>query len=66
MAVEQLTDGGTEGSVLGRSADKLAFFGATPSVRATLTALATAATLATVTASVQEIIAELQSKGITL
>ena len=65
MAEEQLTDGGTDGSVMGRSDDKLAFFGGTPSVQATLTALATGATIATAVASIQEIIAELESKGFT-
>ena len=65
MTVEQLTDGGTDGAVLGRSDDKLAFLGGTPSVQATLTALATGASLPTVLASVQEIIAEMVSKGFT-
>lgn len=35
MAVKQLSDGGSEGTVLGQSGDKVAFFGATPSVKDT-------------------------------
>jgi len=35
MAVKQLSDGGSEGVVLGQSGDKVAFFDATPSVKAT-------------------------------
>jgi len=65
MTVEYLGDGNSDGTVLGQAGEKIAFLGGTPSVQATLTALATGATIATVVSSVQEIIAELQSKGLT-
>lgn len=34
MAVKQLSDGGPDGVALGQTGDKIAFFGATPSARA--------------------------------
>lgn len=42
MAVQQLTDGGSEGAYVGRSDDKLGFFGATPIVKPTSSAFANA------------------------
>ena len=65
MAKEYLGDGNSDGTVLGSaSTEKIAFFNGTPSAQVTLTVLATDATIETTTASVNEIIAELQSKGL--
>lgn len=65
MAVKQLSDGNPDGASLGQSAtDKVGFHGTAPSAQTSLTALATGATIATVVASVQEIIAALQAKGL--
>ncbi|MCK5444864.1 MAG: hypothetical protein KAI73_04525 [Rhodospirillaceae bacterium] len=65
MTIQNLGDGNTDGTRLGTSStEKVAFLGGTPSAQVTLTTLATDATIATTTASVNEIIAELQSKGL--
>jgi hypothetical protein len=65
MAVEQLTSGNDDGSVMGASAsEKIAFHGGTASVQATIAVIASAATLATAVAKIQEIQAELTSKGL--
>jgi hypothetical protein len=43
MALKELSDGGPDGTRLGQSTtDKVAFFGTTPVVRPTVTAVATA------------------------
>lgn len=61
----QLSPGGTDGNIYGQdTADKIAFFGSTPSAQVAITAPATGATLATVVTSVQALVAELQSKGL--
>lgn len=41
MAVQQVTDGGPDGAYVGRSDDKLGFFGATPIVQPTGTQMVT-------------------------
>lgn len=65
MAVEQLTSGNDDGSVMGAStAEKIAFFGGTPSAAVTIAALASAATLATAVLQIQLLQAELESKGL--
>lgn len=48
MAVEYLGDGNPDGTVLGRSTDKVGFYGTTPIVQATVAATTT--TTATTTA----------------
>jgi len=62
--VEYIGDGNTTGTSFGQSGEKIAFFGGTPSVQATIATIATAATLATAVASIQAIIAELKSKNL--
>lgn len=42
MAVEYLTNGNPDGSVIGRSDEKLVFFGGTPVVQPSITAVGTA------------------------
>ena len=64
MTVEFVGDGNEDGTSFGQSGEKIAFFGGTPSIKVTLTSLAAAATLATVTLSVNELIDELTSKGL--
>lgn len=64
MTVEFVGDGNPDGTSFGQSGEKIAFFGGTPSVKVTLTSLASAATLATAVASVNELIDELTSKGL--
>lgn len=65
MAVQYIGDNGPDGMCLGTaSTEKVGFHGTAPSVQGTLTALATGATIATAVASVQEIIAGLQAKGL--
>jgi|TARA_R100000234_G_scaffold39260_1_gene23270 hypothetical protein len=65
MAVEQLTSGNDDGSVMGAStSEKIAFFGGTPSAQVAIGALASAATIATAVLQIQLIQAELESKGL--
>lgn len=65
MSEKQLSDGGTDGTVLGQSAsDMIAFFGATPAAQTSITALATGATITTVVTSVQQIIDRLKATGL--
>lgn len=65
MSEKQLSDGGSDGTVLGQSAsDLIAFFGGTPAAQTTLTALATGATITTVVTSVQQIIDRLKATGL--
>lgn len=64
MTVKQLSDGNPDGVVVGQSGDALAFFGATPSAKATVTAVATGATAATIVTTLQALQAELASKGL--
>lgn len=49
MAVQQLSDGGPDGTLLGRAADKLGFFGATTVVKQTGFAAVTNTTTGTST-----------------
>ncbi|HEY1092825.1 MAG TPA: hypothetical protein VGE47_17130 [Burkholderiaceae bacterium] len=68
MAVNQLSDGREDGTVLGQSDDKLAFFGGTATTKPTCT-LAAALTAGTTTpaniaAAVDEIHAALAALGI--
>ena len=66
MAKQNLGDGNTDGTVLGTtSTEKIAFLGGTPSAQVTIATIASAATLATAVAKLQEILAELDSKGLT-
>jgi hypothetical protein len=37
MAVKQLSDGGADGTILGQTGDKIGFFGATATTKATCT-----------------------------
>jgi len=64
MAVEFIGDGNPDGTCLGQTGEKVAFFGGTPSVKVTLTNLASAATLGTTVSVVNELIDELTSKGL--
>lgn len=64
MTIEYIGDGNDDGTSFGQSGEKISFFGATPAVKVTLTSLATAATLATAVASINELIDELTSKGL--
>lgn len=76
MAVEQLTDGNPDGSVMGRSDDKLSFFGAEPSARVTVSnttanigtgttfSATQKANLATILGEFNDLMDELKSKGI--
>lgn len=69
MAAKQLSDGGTDGAVLGQSStDKIAFHGATPSAQVACT-LAAALTVgettpADIAAACVEVFAVLKAKGI--
>lgn len=65
MTVEYVGDGNTDGTSFGQSGEKIAFFGGTPSTQATIATIASAATIATAVAKLQEILAELDSKGLT-
>ena len=65
MSEKQLSDGGSDGTVMGQSdSDLIGFHGVTATAQGTLTALATAATIATAVVSIQEIIAGLKAKGL--
>lgn len=65
MAEKQLSDGGSEGTVLGQSAsDLISFHGADPVDQAASIALATNATIATTNAAVRSIITALVEKGL--
>lgn len=66
MAVKQLTDGGTAGSCFGQSAtDKIAFYGATPIVKAAaVTALVTTPTATDIATAVNSLISRLQTIGL--
>lgn len=64
MPVEVIGDGNEDGTTFGQNGEKISFFEATPSVKVTLTSLASAATLATAVASVNELIDELTAKGL--
>lgn len=70
MALKQLSDAGTDGTVLGQSsADKIGFYGATPVVRASaITAVATTATTADIAAlgtALNSVITTLKNLGLT-
>jgi hypothetical protein len=65
MALKELSDKGPDGTRLGQSAaDLIGFHGATPSDQRAVLTVATAATIATVIAGVQEIVALLKEKGL--
>lgn len=65
MTARQISDGNDDGQVLGQSAtDKVAFHGATPVAQASAITLASAATVATTNAAVQDIITALTNKGL--
>ncbi len=64
MPIEYVGDGNDEGTSFGQSGEKISFYGETPSVKVTLTSLASSATLATSVASLNELIDELTSKGL--
>lgn len=64
MTIEYIGDGNEDGTSLGQSGEKISFYGGTPSVKVTLTSLASGATLATAVASLNELIDELTSKGL--
>lgn len=68
MAVKQLSDGGADGTVLGQTGDKIAFFGGTATTKKTCTLAAAltagSTTPADIAAAVDEIHAALASYGI--
>lgn len=65
MAVKQLSDGNPDGTTLGQDAsDKIAFHGATPVAKQTVTAVATGATAATIVTSLQALQSALNSLGL--
>lgn len=65
MAGKQLSDSNPTGTVMGQSStDLIAFHGATPSDQRAVLTLATAATLATTTAAVNELVSLLIEKGL--
>lgn len=66
MAIKQLSDGGTDGTVLGQSStDKIGFYGKTPVVRgSSVTTLATTPTATDIATAVNAIISRLQTVGI--
>lgn len=64
MTVEYVGDGNKNGTSFGQEGEKIAFFGATPSVKVTLTTLASSASIAACVTTVNEIIDELTSKGL--
>lgn len=64
MTVEYLGDGNPDGTVFGQSGEKIAFFGGTPAVRGTVTAVATGATIATVVSTLQALQAQLETLGL--
>lgn len=64
MTIEYVGDGNSDGTSFGQSGEKIAFFGGTPSVKVTLTTLASSASVATAVSSLNELIDELTSKGL--
>ena len=65
MAIQQLTDGQSDGSLMGRSDDKIGFYGlATPIVKATIT-LGAGTTTMLLKADVAAIAAALSNLGLT-
>ncbi len=66
MGIKQLSDGGPDGVRLGQSAtDKIAFYGATPIVKAAaVTTLATTPTATDIATAVNSIISRLQTLGL--
>lgn len=65
MAANQLSDGNDTGVILGQSStDKVAFFGGTPAVQQTVTAVATGATAATIVTTLQALQAALNTYGL--
>ena len=64
MTIEYVGDGNPDGTCLGQDGEKIAFLGGTPSVKVTLTSLASSATLGTTVSSLNELIDELTSKGL--
>lgn len=63
MTIEFVGDGNPDGTCFGQSGEKIAFLGGTPTVKATLTTLASSASIATTTSVLIEVVAELKSKG---
>ena len=65
MAIQQLTDGQSDGSLMGRSDDKIGFYGlTTPIVKATIT-LGAGTTTTLLKADVAAIAAALSNLGLT-
>jgi len=64
MAINFIGDGNPDGICLGQNGEKVAFFGGTPSVKVTLTDLASSATIGTTVSVINELIDELGSKGL--
>lgn len=64
MTIEYVGDGNDDGTSFGQIGEKISFFGGTPTVKVTLTSLASSATLATAVESLNELIDELASKGL--
>lgn len=68
MAAKQLSDRGTDGTVLGQTGDKIAFFGGTATTKPTCTLAAAltagSTTAADVAAAVDEIHAALSALGL--
>jgi len=66
MAVKQLSDGGPDGTVLGRDAttDKIGFYGVPAVAQQTVTAVATGATAAAIVTTLQALQAALETAGL--
>lgn len=61
---EYIGDGNTLGTIVGQSGGKIGFYGTTPIVKATVTAVATGATAATIVTSLQALQTALNTLGL--
>lgn len=65
MAIKHLSDLNPDGTVMGQSsADLIAFHGATPIAKASLTCLASTATMVSMNLHINDIILALRNKGL--
>jgi len=63
--ITELSNGNPNGTRLGQgTSDLVAFYGGTPTAQQSLSSIASAATIATAVASIQEIIDALQANGL--
>lgn len=64
-SVQELSAGGSNGATFGNStSEKIAFYGATPVVQGTVTAVATGATAADIVTTLQALQAQLETLGL--